>query len=516
MFFLLVLSGAAGAALAGTMAWMMTLLLGQAAPDVRIGAVVVLFLGAHAVGALRVAERTVAERLGQHYANEIRTGLLASALLGTQRTSIGITIARTTNDVSSLRNWITMGLAPLAAGVPLLSGTAAALWLLSPVLALAAVGPLCILTFFLAWLAKPAFARSRILRKRRGRLAAQVADTVAASSAIRAAGGEMREIRRIQRMGLDVADAAVSRARVAGSIRGAAAVAASLTAVAVAAAGAFTGTDTATIAAALTVVGLISTPVTDLGRVVEYRQSYRAARRILVPALVVPQVEKGPAWVAKPGAGTVRFCLAGQGAPSESSGLLVLPGQRLLVRSSDPGCVDGFFEALLGIRAEPGAHAWIDGRHLASAPGRKRRELVGYAAGGAPLERGSIARAVRYRRPDLPGAVAAEALSAVGLGAVLERLPEGERTVLRHGGEPLGAAARGRLQIARAMLGQPPLLMLNRIDKDLDGDGTRMLAGLLEAYPGVVVIATDTPELRALCTVGWNLDDGAADGHETA
>ena len=508
MFFLLAGSGAAGAALAGIIAWMMTRLLGPAGQEEKTAAIAVLLLGVLGIGALRLVERTLAEKLGQHYANEIRGGLLQAALHGRQ-TSVGITIARITNDLSSVRNWITMGLAPLAAGVPLLVGTAVALCLVSPPLALAVVVPLSLLTIVLALLAKPAYVRAKALRRRRGRLAAFVADTVAASPSIRAAGGEQREIRRLHRLGGGVGEAAVSKAVVAGTIRGSAAVAASLTAVAVAASGAWLGVETSTVAAALTVVGLISTPVTDLGRVVEYRQSFRAAERILGPALAVPPARPAPQRAA--GIAEATVCVDGMelGDGYRSPALLASPGQRIVIDSPSPEKTTALFEAMLGLNTQSRApgDTWVCGLHLASLQGRKRRELVGYAARGARLERGSIARAVRYRRPDLPADAAAPALAAVGLEPTLNRLgPNGEQTMIRHGGSPLTTTDVARLQIARAMLGDPPLLLLNRVDSDLDPDGVRMLARALDAYGGVAILASDDPGSLAPGARVWAIE----------
>jgi ABC-type protease/lipase transport system fused ATPase/permease subunit len=73
-------------------------------------------------------------------------------------------------------------------------------------------------------------------------------------------------------------------------------------------------------------------------------------------------------------------------------------------------------------------------------------------------------------------------------------LPKGERTVLRRGGEPLTVSDRARLQLARATLGDPPLLLLNHIDSDLGPEGCETLAAILRSYPGVVIIASDHPE----------------------
>lgn len=528
LFLLLIGTGTAGACVAGTMAWALTLLLGEEDPGIRTAAVFALLAGACGTGGLRLAERVLAEKLGQDYVNDIRTGLLEASLTGAKAPAIGITIARITNDLSSVRNWVTMGLAPLLVAVPLLLGTALALSFISGVLALAVAVPLGLLSVLLALLARPAYSRARALRRKRGQLAAHVADTLSASPLIRAAGGEQREIRRIRRLGAAVGAAAVARAAISGSLRGSAAAAAAFAAVAVAASSVWFGLDTVTIAAGLTVVGLISGPVTGLGRVVEYRESFRAAGRILGRALADaqkprpeepsprgprPQVPTGPTGhegnSLDSGLCDATVCIGrielgtGVGIP----GIRLAAGQRIVVESSDPGRITELFEALLGLRTDARADVWILGRHLGSSSSRQRRELVGYAAGGAALERGTIARAVSYRRPELSGEAVTLALARVGLDQVVERLhAAGENTSLRRGGAPLTVSERARLQLARSMLGEPPLLLLNHIDADLDAEGFRMLAEALRNYPGAAVIASNRARLLVPDHLRWDID----------
>src|SRR5690606_40337295 len=113
----------------------------------------------------------------------------------------------------------------------------------------------------------------------------QVADTVAAGSAIRAGGGVRRELDRLRRLSGRVRATAVRRARVAGYLRGTAVAAAAVATLGVVVVGAGLGLAHALVATTITVVGVLATPIHDLGRVVEYRQSYLAARRVLAPAL---------------------------------------------------------------------------------------------------------------------------------------------------------------------------------------------------------------------------------------
>lgn len=522
---LLIGTGLAMAVLAGASALLMTRLLdGAAAAGAGFGPVVAgLAAAALGVGALRALERILAEKLGQDYIHGIRKGLVESALATDRGPSPGVTIARSTNDLSSVRNWIALGIAPLAVGIPMILGTAVALWFLAPALSAAVVVPLAVLTGGLALLARPAFHRARTLRQQRGRLAARLADTVIAAGTIRAAGGEAREVSQVDKAGRKVVDAAVHRAAIAGWIRGSAATGAALGSAAVAAVGVWQAVPTPTIAAGLTIVGMIAAPVADLGRVVEYRQNFKAARRILVPALAVAaearegRRRRGPGAIP-PGPGAA----AGTDGGDMPGSVLVTglsecrncavpdlqagPGDRIRIVSADPAAETRVLEKLIGARSDPDACTLIDGKSLLHSGGRTRRVLLGYAAAGTHLERGSIARSVRYRMPDLDPAAGTSALERMGLAERIARLPRGEQTQLKRGGEPLSTSERARLLLARAALGDPPLLVLNRIDAELDHAGTAVLADLVRDYPGVVLFASDHPGSVAGEYIEWNID----------
>jgi ABC-type multidrug transport system fused ATPase/permease subunit len=518
---LLIGTGAVLAALAGASAYLMAHLL-AVEPQARILAVAALTVAACGMGAGRVAERVLAERIGQHYVQELRTGLMAAFLADPAGSSPGIAIARITNDLTSVRNWITMGIAPLVVGVPLIVGTTIALWFLSPPLALAVAIPLSLFSGAIAALSRPAFTRARVLRKNRGRLAARVSDTVTAATAIRAAGGEQREVRQIERLGGQVAAAAIDRAKIAGYIRGSASVGGAVTGVMVAATGSSLSVRTATIAAALSVVGLLASHVNDLGRVAEYRQSFNAARMMIGRSLARapanageredPQLQHdlGAAATGSPGGGAaagslVRICGLSFSGHTPLPDLCAMPGDRILLKSSEPGEATEIFEMLLAVRSSPGLDIWVNGQNLAAAPASARRRLAGYAVKGAFIERGTIARALRYRRPDLPPEITAQALARVGLTVPVARLPKAEHTILKRGGDPLSMSERARLQIARAVLGDPPMLLLNHIDFDLGAEGRSVLAQILNSYPGVAIIASDHPDVLVQEYWEWDL-----------
>jgi ABC-type multidrug transport system fused ATPase/permease subunit len=511
----LVVVGAAQAGAAGATVLLLTRGLEARTAQHRVIAVLLLALVALAIGWLRSRERLLAERLGQDYVHEIRLRLVRRVLDGNSRRSLGATLTRTSNDLSAVRNWVALGIAPAAVGVPMLLGCTVVLGMIHPALAIATLVPLAALAVILLVASRSAFEESRRVRRERGRLAGHLADTLTATTAIRSAGGAYREMRRLDLRSAKVVQAAVDRARVLGRIRGAAAAAAAMATVTVIAGSLFVGLDGATLAAGLTVAGILATPVQDLGRVVEYRQAYRAARLMLIPALgsapselPAEEVEEsrpagsGAAFFGKAGLVVEGLRLADR-SEAEVPALYVRAGDRVVVEAADRERSTAVLHALVGVRRPVAGVIRINGRDLGAVDFRERRRLFGYAAQGMRLERTTISRAVRYREPDAKVPEVGQLLTRVGLTEKVATLPRGEHALLREGGQPLATPDRALLLLARALYGDPPLLVLDHLDDELGEAGRVRLRGLLAAYPGIVLLASDAPEAVMAPTRRW-------------
>ncbi len=497
----LVVLGLAQAGLAAVSAWALVRM--QQAPvgasPLLLRALILLVLSALAVGALRIHERVIAERLGQHYVHQLRVHLLTDALTPGHSTSLGVTVARTTNDLSGVRNWVSQGIAPLVVAAPLIGGSLAVLAVMDWRLAVAMGAPLLLLALCLAWWARVALIKTRELRRTRGRLASRIADTVTASDGILASGGSKRELRNISDASDTLVEKAVDRAEVIGTIRAGGIVAATLTTLLVAAAGTYLGLAPGVTMAAMAVAGIASAPVLELGRIVEYRQTYRAARMVLGPALAgaeerrqaAEQRRQASAAMAPPVAADgddaiVHLELPGLTAPGDA--LRAGPRSRVRLVSEDPDAPREFIRRLMELSPAPEEDpdsVWVNGENLRAVGPKRVRTLVGYAAAGTVFERGSLGRALHYRRPDLDAAHDREVLDLVGLD--VSALPDGAKTKLRRGGDPLSRTQRAQLALARAIYGAPPLLLVDALEGDLDDAGRWRLEQVLAHFRGVVV-----------------------------
>lgn len=471
------------------------------------------------LGAARIGERVVSEDLGQDYVREVRGLILTSALSPARSASLGVTIARTTNDLTAVKNWVSLGMAPIVSGVPLVVGVVVAMLLLTPVLAGVVVVTLLVFAGAMVVLAGPLRRRARNLRKVRGSMAGQITDTVTAAAAIRVSGGIDREIERIDKLSAKVSAAAHERALVSGAMRGAAASATAVMAVFIAVAGAWWQTGIPEVTTAVFIAGMLAAPVSDLGRVGEYRQNMLAARAVLTPVIAEAHALRArerrrrralrrnrhrghPAGLAR-GAVHVADLVDREGRLPE---LVAAPGARVLLAGRSAKRIAAVMSYLTGDR--PGHDGWVlvDGRHLGDLPAAERRRLVGFASRTVPIERGTVARIVRYRRPDTDVPVS-ELLERVGLTETVAALPEGASTTLRRGGEPLDVPDQARLRLARALTEDPPLLLLDHVDEQLDTAGRAVLRQVLADYPGCVILRSSDPTAVLDCYDVWNVDE---------
>lgn len=516
---LLVGVGLAQAALTILTALVTPRLLSGITADVPVALVVGLLVVALGIGLGRVGERILAEDLGQEYVGEVRRLLVASALAPARSANLGITIARTTNDLSALKNWVSLGIAPMAVGVPMIMGICLALLVIMPIMAALVIVVLAVFAAMVLMLAGPALQRARQLRKVRGRMAAHIADTVSAGASIRVAGGLSRELKQIDKLSSMVSQAARERAVVSGVIRGSSASITAVLGVLVVLVGVWSGSSPSAVTAAILVAGMLATPVNDLGRVTEYRQNAQAAAMVLQPVIATARRHRADERRRSrerrrlahrqdhPGLGRGAVHVAGlSDRHGTIPGLVAAPGARVLVVGDVASRLDLVMGHLSGDLQD--ALAWVEvaGRQLNDLPAGDRRGLVGVASRGTPVERGTVARVVRYRVPHSttsPG----EHMARVGLDGVVAKLPDGERTMLRRGGEPLTPDQRARLKLARAIADDPPLLVLDKLDDQLDPRGRVMLRQVLDQYPGCVVLRSSDPTTLMDTYDVWNIDD---------
>ncbi len=445
-------------------------------------------------------EASRSERLGQAFAHELRfsvfehLGNMYQPMLRVR--SKGALTLRLSNDVTPMRQWVTFGVARLIVAGLTIVGTLLAIafidWRLTVVAIVAIAGGATLST-----LASGGFGRAvGAARRDRGRMANDLAERLAASATIAVFGQSQREARRIRRHSKTVMNSMVKRAQYAGILRGIAEAAVGIATGGALLAGAwlveFGGMSVGSLAAAVGVIGLLTVPARHLERVFEYFLAARVAHEKIEALLALPRAADGTG--GKPKSATISIRRARLAPDAERLTARIGHGKKVALSGPFAGAV---LTAIAGL-SEPEAGRVRIGRVAATTISpRRRSRLVTLLSAEVPLLRGTLRRNVAYGHPRASDDDVLRALERAGVASDVQELSDGLDTRVSEGGTNLTPALRVRIALARALMGEPPILLIDQMS--LGGDVTfkALLRTLLQQYKGTIVIATDDAELTA-------------------
>jgi ATP-binding cassette subfamily B protein len=143
----------------------------------------------------------------------------------------------------------------------------------------------------------------------------------------------------------------------------------------------------------------------------------------------------------------------------------------------------------------------IDGHDLRDVTLNSLRRQLGVVPQEPFLFTGTIRDNVAFARPDASAEQVREAIDAVGLSELVERLPRGVDTFVHERGQSLSSGERQLIALARAFVAAPRVLVLDEATSNLDLKSEvkveRALDRLLQGRTAVLIAHRLTTAMRA-------------------
>jgi ATP-binding cassette subfamily C protein len=187
------------------------------------------------------------------------------------------------------------------------------------------------------------------------------------------------------------------------------------------------------------------------------------------------------------------------------------PGQAVGVIGPSGAGKSTLARALTGVWRPAGGHIRLDGATLDQFTPDALGALLGYLPQRVSLFDGTIAENIaRLAKPDDLKVI--EAAKAAAAHDMILRLPEGYDTRINTLGGRLSGGQMQRIGLARALYGNPVLLILDEPNSNLDNEGSLAVNAAIRAHKsagGAALIMAHRPAAIQECDLLLVIEDGA-------
>jgi ATP-binding cassette subfamily C protein LapB len=187
----------------------------------------------------------------------------------------------------------------------------------------------------------------------------------------------------------------------------------------------------------------------------------------------------------------------------KSTGIHAVVGRNGSGKSTMLKLIQGLYKPMNG-------RVLLDGADISQFSRSEMASWMGYVPQECILFTGNVRDNIAQRMPDATDEQILKASQSAGVHQFIVDMPDGYSTEIGEAGQRLSGGQRQRIAIARALVGDPPVVLLDEPSSSLDRQAEFELRNTLSsiAKERTVIIVTHSPILLATCNDLVALDKG--------
>jgi subfamily B ATP-binding cassette protein MsbA len=463
-------------------------------------------------------EKWVTTTVGQWVTHDLRRTLYAQvqrlSLSYHDKSKTGDLISRVTDDIDAIQTFIVSGLLSIVVDIATIAGMIAVLFYLSWRMTLIAMTVVPVLFTIVYTYTRKVKKYTRAVRKQQGKMLNVVQEVLGSMRVVKAFARENYENRRLEGESLEVVEAALKARRLKAKLVPLVSIVTGIGTALVLYVGGVgalkAGITGGTIVVFLTYIKNMYKPMQDISKIMDsYSKAevgYERIKEIIETddeMQDAPDAKKAPRLRGDIDFEDVSFCYNSDTPILSDINLHVKAGSTIAIvgptgsgKTTLVNLIPRFYDVSKGV-------VKVDGIDVRQLKQKSLREQISFVLQDVVLFSGTIWENIAYGRPEAPYAEIVRAAEAANAAEFIDKLPQKYDTTVGERGLTLSGGQRQRIAIARAIIRNSPILILDEPSSGLDAASEQLvfeaLDRLMENKTSIVIAHRLSTIRKASC-----------------